>query len=212
MARHLMIYQSPPFICYRPSPGTYLRNTLIRSLNLLPVALGRATFACALILLATLTTAPAAEAARGTVRDARGDANPSWDITRVVADNGQRALVVNVYYRAKLRLERPLGLLTSVHLDFGYPADSSTGDFIATVVRGNETEGGDYVRIYPRRGCRGLRAGVQIKRRRVVFNIPQRCFGGLAGRVRVSAGTYLVRGPSSRADSTAGWSRWIKRG
>jgi hypothetical protein len=163
------------------------------------------------IVLAALVMVPTADAARGTMRDARGDAEPPWDITRVVGDNGLRALVVSVHYRAELRLERPLGLLASIYLDFGEPSDSITGDVYATVVRGNETEGGDSLRHSARRGCKGLTASVQVKRRRVVFRVPQRCLGGLAGRVRISARTYLVRGPFSRADSTD-WSRWIKRG
>lgn len=162
-------------------------------------------------MLAAFAAAPTADAGRGTLRDARGDAGPAWDITRVVVDHGPRTLTVEVRYRSKLRLERPAGLLTSIYLDFGHPSDSSAGDIYVTVVRGNETEGGDGVRHSIGRGCKGLKASVQIERRRVVFRIPQRCFGGLVSRLRVSASTYKVRGSASEADSTS-WSRWIQHG
>lgn len=165
--------------------------------------------ALASVLLTTVFSAavPAADAARATIRDARGDADPAWDIRRVVVNNGQRTLIVQVYYRAKLRLERPLGLLTSISLEVGYPENY----FSATVVRGNETEGGDYVR--GSKTCRGLVASVQINRRRVVFKVPQRCFGSSAGRVRFSrASTYQVRGLATEVDDVERASRWIERG
>lgn len=167
----------------------------------------RTALASVLLTIVFSAAVPAADAARTTIRDARGDADPAWDIKRVVVNNGQRTLIVQVYYRAKLRLERPLGLRTSISLEVGYPENY----FDVAVVRGNETEGGDYVRGSTT--CRGLAAGVQIKRRRVVFKVPQRCFGSSAGRVRFTrAGTYLVRGPASKADSVERTSRWIDRG
>jgi hypothetical protein len=178
-------------------------------------------FAHCLFLTVTvlLFLAAVARADRGVVRDPRGDARASWDITRVVVDNGERKMRVQVHYRGPLRPGYGLGLLTNVALDLGSPSDSIySGDFSIDMLRGSPDPRApnrfDLVRQddYEIVRCEGLQLRVRYGRGLLEFVVPQSCFGEFAGRVRLNAYTYTPRGAADRADYIRFWGPWVQQG
>jgi hypothetical protein len=172
---------------------------------------------CPLLML--MSTAEA-WAARAIVRDKRGDARAPWDITKVVVVNGQRKLKIRVVYRGRLRPHLPRGLFTDVGLDLGPPSDFvEETDFDVSLLLGSkDPRAPDGVRL-TRSGsdhpvhCAGLRGRARPRRKRVTFAVPQSCFRGRAGRARIVAYTYHVRGTPREADYMMdSWSRWVARG
>ena len=167
-------------------------------------------------LLSSATAASPAFAARLTVHDARGDAKAPWDIEKLVAGNGRRALVIRVVYRGRLRTwETPTGLLTHVGLDTGARARRvDDGDHGIDLLRGSPSP--DLLDLVDRHGnrmpCRGLRVKLRKRAGVIRFRLPQRCLGADAGRVRVSAYSYRPRGDPDEADYIERWSRWVARG
>lgn len=168
---------------------------------------------------AVLSFGGVAGADRGAIRDARGDAKAPWDITKIFVRNGRRTLRIQVVYRGRLRPKHTAqGLLTAISLDMNAPADSTYDrDFEIDMLRGSgnpripnrlQLVGASYRRV----PCRGLRLRARYRRGRLVFRVPQRCFGSRAGRVRVRGHTYSPRGAPDEADYIRRWSRWVKRG
>jgi len=160
-------------------------------------------------------------AKRAVVRDARGDAKAPWDITKMVVTNGQRKLRIRVVYRGALQPDPYQGLLTNVKLDLGDPSNSIySPDFTLDMLRGsanpkvpdrlhlNRMIGYDAQRVR----CGKLRVRVRYRRGILDFSVPQRCFRGEAGRVRVAGFTYTPCGNPDEADYIDKWSRWIARG
>jgi hypothetical protein len=165
-----------------------------------------------------LPVAPA-QGDQGVLKDARGDAKPAWDLTRLVADNGLRTLRIQVHYRGRLRPKYGLGLLTNVGIDLGYPAESTyDGDFTVDMLRGSPDPQApnrfDLVRSvdYHVVRCPGLQLRVRYGQGLLEFVIPQSCFGSLSGRARLSAHTYTPRGTPDKADSIDYWGPWIAQG
>lgn len=193
-------------------------------------AIGRASLICALALFTALSATAPADAARVTIRDVRGDADPPWDITKVIVNNAGSALRIEVHHRGALKFEYPMGLLTRIELEIDDPANSasrpylspappelvSTEFFSLSMLRGSNssevpngtklTRGSKPVR------CRGIRGRMRARQGLVLFVVPQRCFGSFAGRVRIAGSTYQPRGLPEEADYVDRWSRWIKRG
>lgn len=175
-----------------------------------------------LILVACVVLAlPAAraQADQGVLKDARGDAKPAWDLTRLVADNGLRKLRIQVHYRGHLRPKYGLGLLTNVQIDLGYPGESVyDGDFTVDMLRGSPDPRTpnrfDLVRSvdYHVVRCPGLQLRARYGQGLLEFVIPQRCLGSLSGRTRLSAYSYTPRGASDKADYIDYWGPWIDQG
>jgi hypothetical protein len=176
-----------------------------------------------LLLLLGLALSPAtlAQAEQGTLRDARRDAKAPWDITRIVADNGDRKLRVQIHYRGRLRPNHGLGLLTQIGIDMGEPAESTyDGDFVIDMLRGSpDPQAPNRFELVRRLDydvrtvrCRGLQLRTQDGRGLLEFVVPQRCFGPLAGRIRLTGYTYTPRGSSDEADYIRYWGPWISQG
>jgi hypothetical protein len=171
--------------------------------------------------LATLLPAALAQAEQGTLRDARGDAKAPWDITRVVADNGETKLRVEVHYRGRLRPKHGLGLLTQIGIDTGDPAESVYDqDFVIDMLRGspdprapNRFElvrfvGYDAHTVH----CNGLQLRTRYGQGLLEFVVPQDCFGASAGPVRLTGYTYTPRGAPDEADYIRYWGPWLSLG
>lgn len=181
------------------------------------------------MLLAVLLAAPPAGAARATIGEDRGDARPPWDITRVVVDNGRKVLRIEVRHRAKLKLEPPSGLLTTIQIEVGYRTGSPYSHYLSPppppIVRrsfllsmlggSNGAEVPNGARLSGDSGsmrCRGFRGKMRARAGLVLFLVPQRCLGGSARRVRITGGsTYQPRGLPKEADYIRKPSRWIRR-
>jgi hypothetical protein len=182
------------------------------------------------VLLAALSAASPAGAARATIREVRGDARSPWDITKVVVNNGQKVLRIEVRHRGKLKLEYPKGLLTTIQIEVGYrtgsayshylsppPPPIASRSFLLSMLRGsNGAEVPNGARLSGDSGsvgCRGFRGKMRTRLGLVLFLVPQRCLGGSARRVRITGGsTYQPRGLSKEADYIRRQSRWIGRG
>jgi hypothetical protein len=184
-----------------------------------PQAISMPIRCLSLVFVFLLLPVAFAQAEQGVVRDARGDAKASWDITKLMVDNGARKLRIQVHYRGRLRPKYGLGLLTNVRLDLGAPADSVySGDFYVDMLRGSSDPQApnrfDLVRSdnYNVVRCEGLQLRVRYDQGLLEFVVPQRCFGGLAGRVRVTGFTYTPRGTADKADYIRHWGAWIPQG
>lgn len=173
-------------------------------------------------MLAGLALAEPALAAKGVVRDARGDARAPWDITKVTVHNSDTTLRIRIDYRGGLRIGRGEWFLVNMDIDVGYPADSIyDGDFTIDMLRGSsdpstpdrlilyaQTLGGDVYQM----SCKKLRLRMRKRAGVVEFIIPQSCFSGGTGRVRVAGHSYFPRGMPDQADYIENWSRWIEQG
>ncbi|MEI2711389.1 MAG: hypothetical protein V9E96_20625 [Chitinophagaceae bacterium] len=178
----------------------------------------RAMIAAAAVALvaAIAVSATSAQAARSVVHDRRGEARASWDIVRIVVANGQKTLSMKVVYRGKLKPKAypGLGFLTGVSLDFGTSDSRYSSDFSVynTVAEPGLHNG---VLLQDKKAhtvaCPGLHAQTRVKAGVVRFEVPQSCFGGQAGSVRVSGYTYAVRG-AGRTHDDVNWGRWTKLG
>jgi len=163
-------------------------------------------------------SATLAQAARSISHDARGDAKAGWDIVRVSVSNGQKNLSLKVVYRGKLKPHAypGLGLQTGIYLDFGHPADSVYSDDFSVYTIVGAPGSGKTTLLYDKNehrvGCSGLRSRVRVRAGVVRMVVPQRCFRGAAGRVRIAGSTYAVRGTGRTADYIDRWGRWIALG
>jgi hypothetical protein len=171
--------------------------------------------------VATLWPPTLAQAEQGAVRDARGDAKAPWDITRVVADNGESKLRIQVHYRGRLRPKHGLGLLTQIGIDVGDPAESVYDrDFVIDMLRGspdpqapNRFELVRYVGYDVRTvRCGGLQLRTRDGQGLLEFVVPQDCFGALAGPMRLTGYTYTPRGAPDEADYIRYWGPWLSQG
>jgi hypothetical protein len=169
--------------------------------------------AAAAMTTAVLVSPASAEAARATIRDARGDADARWDFTRIRVDNGRRRLRVEIFYRGALRTST--GFLADVGFDLGSPASSPyIPDYTADLLmnwRGSPDRR-QLIRGTRHVQCKGFRIDVRARRGRIRVTVPQRCFGDAAGRVRLVVHSYQVRGDAREADYMDEYSRWIRRG
>jgi hypothetical protein len=156
-------------------------------------------------------------AERATVRDKRGDALASWDITKVVVENGRRNLTVRVVHAGRLRPDLPPGLLTAIDLDLGASDSVFSPDFEVSLLReSTHLQAPSKVILtdseFERVRCPSLRGRSRSRRGVVTFVVPQSCFATKAGRVRIRGYTYRVKGAAREADYLDEWSRWIARG
>jgi len=177
---------------------------------------------CLLVLgLLLLLPTASARADEGVLKDPAGDALPAWDMTRVVADNGPLKLRIEIHYKGRLRPQHGLGLYARVDIDMGTPGESTYDqDFSLQMLRGSP-ESPDLVELVRREEggydehtvrCDGLRLRTLYGRGLLEFVVPQYCFGALVGRLRLTALTYMPRGPSDKADYIRHWGPWVEKG
>lgn len=142
-------------------------------------------------------------------------------MTRVVADNGPLKLRIEVHYKGRLRPKHGLGLYTRVDIDMGAPGESIYDqDFSLEMLRGSP-ESPDLVKLvrheeagYDEHAvrCDGLRLRTLYGQGLLEFLVPQYCFGTLVGHLRLTALTYMPRGPSDKADYIRHWGPWVDKG
>lgn len=160
-------------------------------------ALGSTIVGLALALSLALVPS-AAQAATGSVKDAKGDAPKSIDITSLKVNNSQKTVSGSV----KVNKLGNAGIFTIVWL----PGDLNGSSFGVNVIKKNKKSKAQtqLVKITENGAkkvkCKGLKGSWNTKKSVVTFRVPQKCHGKVPSSWTFSAASTSVKG--SAGDST----------